>query len=370
MNSIVSKKTDKTGFKRLAVATLASFAMNLLATNEAFAHFFTKIADSNDPSFINFGFYPAINDRDTVIFSANLNEDGKATSIYTSNGTTILTIANTDERFSFFGNAPAINDAGKVAFLANLKTIGSGIYLIENGITNTIAESSQPIGVYENPVLNNEDAIAFSAATQEGRGLYISNGGVTTAITDTSSYSMLDGYAIADSGTIAFSASLGESERGIFTAYNGKTTTIADTNNTFSFLFPPAINNASTIIFKGVLKVGGEGIYTIKDGNITTIVDNSGSFSFFESYAVNDSDRVAFKATLDNGEVGIYTGSDPVADKAIAVGDILFGLKVTNLFLSNKALNNKSKFVFYAKFENGSSGIYLVDLAGEDNQRL
>ncbi|MER3590128.1 MAG: exosortase, partial [Mastigocladus sp. ERB_26_1] len=258
---------------------------------------------------------------------------------------------------------PVINDQGTVAFFANLDTIGSGIFTVSNGVTTTIAESSQPRGAFGLPVINNKSAVAFSSQVENGSAIFLSIDGSTTSIVDTNgSFSDFDGYAINDANTLAFSARLDTGERGIFTiTSDGVTVPIADTTGKFSFVFPPAINNPGTVAFKGVLKEGGEGIFTVNNGTITTIADNSNAFSFFENPTINDVGTVAFKGVLKDGGLGIYTGPDPVADKVIAAGDPLSGSTVTNIYFSNKGLNNNNQIVFYAILADGTGGIFRAD---------
>jgi hypothetical protein len=64
---------------------------------------------------------------------------------------------------------------------------------------------------------------------------------------------------------------------------------------------------------------------------------------------------------LDTGVTGIFTGADPIADKVIAIGDTLFGSRVTSLSFSNKGLNNSGQLAFVAGLENGISGVFRAD---------
>ncbi len=163
---------------------------------------------------------------------------------------------------------------------------------------------------------------------------------------------------------MAFSASLKNGGgRGIYTVdSSGATNTVVDTSGNFDFLFNPAINNTGTVAFKGVLDaLAGEGIYTASNGVVNKIVDNTDRFDFFENPTINDKGNVAFKGVLKGGGLGIYTGTNPDSDKVIAAGDSLFGTVVTDLYISNQSLNNSNQLVFYAKFDNGTSGIFRAD---------
>ncbi len=334
-------------------AVIAGIFMSSFTTSKAHAVSFTPIADTNT-TFNSFDFFPSINNDGTVVFSA-VGTGGSAI-FSSSNGTTSKIYDSVPLSLS-----PAINDAGTVAFGAN-RGESSGVFTIDSqGNLATIAENTDP-RVFDNPVINNKGTVALSSVAAGGREIFISNQGVKTTIADTSGlYSVLDGYALNDSGVVSFSASLKAGGRGIFTVDGGVTNTIANTSG-FSFLFPPALSNTGTVAFKGVLpKLAGEGIYTAHGGKITPIADNSGAFSFFENPAINNQDTVAFKAVLKDGGLGIYTGADPVANKIISAGDPLLGSTVTNLFLSRKGINDANQIVFYAQLANGTSGIFRAD---------
>ena len=78
--------------------------------------------------------------------------------------------------------------------------------------------------------------------------------------------------------------------------------------------------------------------------------------------AVNGAGALAFLATRGlGGNVGIYTGPDPVADKVIAVGDLLDGRVVVDLRLGERAINNngvdgRGQIVFAARLD-GDAGL-------------
>ena len=91
---------------------------------------------------------------------------------------------------------------------------------------------------------------------------------------------------------------------------------------------------------------------------ITTIADTSGPFANFAStYAINAAGAVAFFATLDNGNDGLFTGPDPLADKVIQSGDLLFGDTVRFVDIFTEGLNDAGQVAFYFELENGTRGI-------------
>ncbi|MGI2901892.1 DUF7453 family protein [Tolypothrix sp. VBCCA 56010] len=345
--------------KRLSVATAVGLVLSLLVNSEAFAFTYTKIADSND-HFNKFGFYPAINNEGTVTFSADLDAGGSG--IYIGSGENTSLIADSSGQFSSFFTF-AIADTGIVAFKAALDEASVGIYTNEN--TAPIAYSKVPAALGD-LAINSKGTVTFSQILDRGvRAVLTNNDGINTTIADTSDtspYSRFEGIAINSAGAVAFTAELKERGRGIYTVHGGNTMTMADTNGDFDFLFNPAINNAGTVAFKGVLdKLAGEGIYTSDGQTLTKIADNSSVFDFFENPAINNQGTVAFKGVLRGGGLGIYTGANPETDKVIALGDSLLGSTVTDLYFSNRGLNDKNQFVFYAKLADGRTGVFRAD---------
>ncbi len=345
--------------KQFSIATAIGLALSLLVNNEAFAFVYTKIADSSD-LFSKFGFYPAINNDGTVSFSAELDAGGSG--IYIGSGEKTSQIVDSSGQFrSFF--TPAIADTGLVAFKAALSQGGVGIYTCEN--TAPIADSRVAAALGD-LAINSKGIVAFSQILDQGvRAVLTNNDGINTTIadaSDTSPYNRFEGIAINNAGTVAFTAELKARGRGIYSVRSGNTTTMADTNGDFDFLFNPAINNAGIVAFKGVLKnLAGEGIYTSDGQTLTKIADNSSVFDFFDNPAINNQGTVAFKGVLKRGGLGIYIGPNPVTDKVIALGDSLFGSTVTDLYFSNRGLNDKNQLVFYAKLADGRTGVFRAD---------
>ncbi len=351
--------------KQFSVATAVGLALSLLVNNEAFAFTYTKIADSSD-LFSKFGFFPAINNDGTVTFSAELGALGSG--IYIGSGGNTTQIADSSGQFSSFFT-PAIADTGIVAFKAGLSQGGVGIYTSENTVPIANSKVAAALG---DLAINSKGSVAFSEIMDGGvRAVLSNNDGINTTIADasgTSPYSRFEGIAINNVGTVAFTAELKARGRGIYTVNGENTSTMADTNGEFDFLFNPAMNNVGTVAFKGVLKnLAGEGIYTSDGQTLTKIADNSSVFDFFENPAINNQGTVAFKGVLKGGGLGIYIGPNPVTDKVIALGDSLFGSTVTDLYFSNRGLNDKNQFAFYAKLADGRSGVFRAD---SDDQEL
>lgn len=127
-------------------------------------------------------------------------------------------------------------------------------------------------------------------------------------------------------------------------------------------MFTPSINDVGTVAFRAGLDAGGEGIFTSSGGSITTIADSSGLFSSFRSVSINNSGMLAFEANLDSGGFGIFTGTNPIADKVVAIGDPLFGSTVTFLgAFGQEGLNDAGEVAFFANLADGTSGIFRAE---------
>jgi hypothetical protein len=130
------------------------------------------------------------------------------------------------------------------------------------------------------------------------------------------------------------------------------------------FVGDPAINRSGTVAFRATLDTFEDVILSGKPGQFITIATSEGPrFSFFGVTGINNGGTVAFLGVLEEGGAGIFTGADPAADKVIQTGDALDGSTVTNVFASNKSLNNGGQLVFFAELEDGRQGIFRADPA-------
>jgi hypothetical protein len=58
--------------------------------------------------------------------------------------------------------------------------------------------------------------------------------------------------------------------------------------------------------------------------------------------------------------VGLYLGPDPIADKIVANGDLLFGSEVTGLEFWREGLNDSGEIAFLARVADGGSAIVVA----------
>lgn len=363
------EKESKVGmrFRLIVWAAAMGLLVGSAATAEATSYTFTKIADTKG-QFSSFGF-ASINDEGKVAFSAAY-PGGRG--IYRSDGATTTTIADTKDRFRMFFGPLSINDQDTVAFKASLYVGGFGIYTSDGETTRTIADAtastSSRFVFVGYPSVNDKGKVAFLASNAGGLGIFTSDGTSTETVSDTSG--LFSGFpgdpSINDGDTVAFLASNARGV-GIYTNEWSTPTTIADLSGPFNGLGHPAINNEGILTFWASLDAGGAGIFVGNGTAPTVIADTAGAFySFVGPSSINNEGTVAFWAKVDQQVSGIYTGPDPIADKVIAVGDLLSDYPVTGLVFSREGLNNAGQLAFVVRLGDGTQAVYRADPAASE----
>ncbi|WP_190447731.1 choice-of-anchor tandem repeat NxxGxxAF-containing protein [Trichocoleus sp. FACHB-832] len=343
------------------------FSLLISGKAEAASFSFTKIADTNG-SFFGFG-DSDINDAGTVAFAAFTGPSIGDQAIFTSSNGTITQLTNTNDPFGnfYFGKSLDINNSGTVAFEADLNAGGQGIFTSSNGTITRLVDTNSSFSFFYDIALNDSGTLAFTATVGQDQGIFTISNGSITPIADTSgSLTGIADPAINNSGTVAFTGTLDKEGvttfTNIFTNSNGIISPIIDANDLFFGATGAALNDNDTVAFRaGFLSNQNLGIFTSSNGVITKIADNSGT-SLLKSFGkplINNNGTVVFRGFSATGEVGIYTGSDSVADKIIASGDSLFGSTV--LFTAVTGLNNLNQILFYAQLTDGTTGIYRAD---------
>jgi hypothetical protein len=245
--------------------------------------------------------------------------------------------------FSAFTSNPSLNHSGLLAFTANLDAGGDGIF--------TQASGGSPLEAYKTGV---------------------SYGGFT--------FGGFSNPDLADDGTLAFRGGyLGGSTTGIFKGDGAAPTLIASTGGGPPVFGPtPAISSSGQYVAFMALSLdldgpgGAPGINGVFRGDgttIATIATTAGPYASFDTIAldvgptVNSSGMVAFFAALDGGDSGIFIGPDPIADRIIGTGDTISpgGPTVTQLRFHRDGLNDLGQIAFWAKFSDGTQGIYRAE---------
>jgi hypothetical protein len=328
------------------------------------AYRFINIADTTGP-FIYFQSAISINDLGVVAFNAN--QDSGVSGIYTGSGGPIATITDTEGPFRHFGPNPAINASGMVAFIADGDaSSASGIYTSDGNSLTPIALSGvgNPWFWVAAPSINDKGEVAFYGDPWDpgiAEGVFKGSGGPLTTIADATG--PINGPAfrtsINENGAVASAAFRDAGGRGVFRGDGQTLTTISTFIETGT---EAAINDSGDVAFLG--RSGGVvAIRTGSGGPLTSIVTESAMLRIASSPSINNAGEVVFLGSATGGSFGVYTGSDPLADKVIAVGDELFGSVVDvliNFGLDGPVINNRGEIAFHYELTNGVTGIAVA----------
>lgn len=354
----------------------ASFMLLLSPSAEAFT--FVEIANTKTSDFtdIDFSAY-AINDLGSVAFVAELDgEDG----IFAGDGGLVSTVVDSSDGFTSFSFVD-INSAGTVVFNDGA---APGIYTQSGGVITPLITGASSLGQigfsvggaspFLTPIINEAGVVAFFASNAAQEGLFTIDGGVITAIAESPDFDIFR-FSLNNNGEVAFFALSGLAPDGdaVFVSDGvGLPTPLPDPLG-FGTVETGVINDDGTVVFD-VLFVNDmgdavQGIFTQNGAQLDLVVDSSGGFASFGRPAINNQENLVFDAGLDLGSFAIFAGPDPVADRVVGIGDMLFGSTITSInFTQETGLNNQGQFAFTASFDDGSIGIFRADPEDSDFQ--
>ncbi len=351
---------------------------------------FVNIVDERGP--IGFGFTPqAVSETGTVAFVGYQGDIGGT--YLGSGGAVAQVVTNLDLPAGFSGLGTwALNASGVAARLVDrccnprhdliqlyeptgMRTIGevTGFGNIDNG--------------FHEPTINNSGAVAYSNYTSDRTGIVPvtltrwHNGSATTLVGAAADFHSIRAGGVNEQGDVAFVGGhygdLGEWLGASYYRTNGTTTTYI-AGPFPSAVGTPRMNDSGAIAFWALLDSGDEGIFVGDGGPLTTVAIADPTTPFYEfqdDIDINNQGTVAFTARLWDGTFGIFVGDDPVNDKVVQIGDLLFGQRVSGL--GRPHLNNRGDIAFWfevldPRVTNGHwSGIALAvnesPLAGDFN---
>ena len=125
----------------------------------------TAVADTNGP-WSRFHGLPVISDDGTVLFRGDCKDGVQG--IYASRGGSIRTVAETGERFESLGLFPSANARGTAAFAAMLRGGGSGVFTDDDGRIAHITEADGAFEAYRGALITNAGALVMIATPRGG----------------------------------------------------------------------------------------------------------------------------------------------------------------------------------------------------------
>ncbi|MBD2465486.1 PEP-CTERM sorting domain-containing protein [Oscillatoria sp. FACHB-1407] len=365
--------------KHLPSITLASLGLVLSLGSSAQAFTFVEIANTNTSGFTSIdSIVYSINDSGSVAFSANV---GGQSGIFLGNGGAIDTLVDPSEGFVNFSFID-INSIDTAVFITGGN---DAIFRTEGGVISSVIDIPSSLGLlgfdaggfppFSELFINESGTIAFKVNGAGGEGgIFTANGGVFTPIAELPDFDTFR-FSLNNNGEVGFFAisPLAPDGDALFIGDGtGMPTLLADPLG-FGTVEGPSLNDAGTVVFDALFvdEMGNalQGIFKQSGGDPQLLVDTSTDFSSFDRQAINNSETIVFDASLDAGFTAIFAGPDPVADRVIGVGDILFGSTIVSLsFTHQTGLNNQGQFAFTATFDDGSVGIFRADPDDSDPQ--
>ena len=354
------------------LATLAFAALPAAAQSERYT--FTDVSD-------NVGMSPVINNAGSVLVRRDAN-------LYTgpeSRKDRVLPDGHT------WTLGSAMNDGGTVVYqgfnTGNVQGIFTRTARGGTGANGGPAPAPFASTAYEyldfgplaptvSPAINNAKQVAFYARAKDGsgEGIFAGPDPATDAVAVAGPGTPFTGInpqftAMNNGGVVAFAATLAGGRKGIFTATRGvPATEIVSNALAFGTFAPPQINDFGRVAFAATTPGGSERIVTAGVGlSPDTVGSAGGAYAGFyvaeqTDYFVdiNNAGTVVFHARLRDGGHGIFTGNDPVADKLIAVDDVLFGQRVTAVNFRPGGLNDLGQLAFSYTLADGRTGVAVA----------
>ncbi|MEX2310759.1 MAG: PEP-CTERM sorting domain-containing protein [Pirellulales bacterium] len=346
-------------FSRHSCALLILGAAAIKATAASYS--FVNIADTRGP-FEDFDFLTqAVSDTGQVAF---IGTQGGVTGTYVGDGaSTMSVVPDLSPPAGFNRNGDfALNESGVAAALVArcCTPPESKIQLYEaSGTRNLIevASSGTIARALTVPAINDTEAVAFGIRTDDSAtgikqtSITRWSNGVSETVLDTSAgFTILGATGLNELGEVAFQGFKDGEGWSYHRTDGAMITRIADSAGPLNISGSPraAINDSGSVAFVASLDAGGEGIFVGNGGPLTTvaIADPTTPFYFIENdIDMNNQGTIAFFAGLWDGRNGIFTGTDPISDKVVAHGDILFGQFVTGL--GRPHLNERGDIAFW-----------------------
>ena len=267
---------------------------------------------------------------------------------------------------------PRINDSGVVAYrtreASHPSSGGRCCVFATDGTTIAVVDDPiRDIGNYISDYSNNGE-VAFEVGLTDGTvALVIGDGGELRTIADTNGpYREFRAATLrmSPSGIVTFAAWLdSQHDQSLFRVDNEGTTQIAGPGFPVLADEDSDVNDSGTVLFRGWSNLTGQGIFLSDGHTITTVVDSQGPyFTGFRHPILNAHGDLAFEG-LAPDQGGIYTGADPIRDKVIRVGDMLFGAMVDSV--GNPSINDRGDIAFDYHLTTGRSGIALARFVPE-----
>lgn len=285
----------------------------------------------------------AVSNNGILTFTASYNVGG-GQGVFTYDGATLTTIADTRTSPIFGIGDPHVNNNGTVVFRAGLNPFGTqlALYTGNGGPLTLIADTATlPGSAFLYPAINNKDVVAFTADLGGGgRAIFTSDGGSLTRLYDTTQFPFISSSSgLSDDGRVIFLARFGPEHNGVAIGDGGPIVIVGErTDGLTDFIAAPVINNNGEVVY-----AAGPGIYTGLDRELDRILrigdtlfgEEVIGFGLGQGEGLNDDGQVTFRVRLRNPLSGatreIIVRADPVSVIPEPTSLLLLGLGAAGL---------------------------------------
>ena len=246
-----------------------------------------------------------------------------------------------------------LNDSGTVAFGATLDAGPRAIYVATAG--NAPTSIASVTGYAPSLDINAAGTVAFIQFSSSNYSAMTASNGSSphTLYTTSNSSSTLSSISINNAGLAAFE--LSDNNGSLVTSSGGALTTIAASTSPFYQISVPPfgadISTGGEVVFWGGDTSAQGGIWTNAGGTVHNLLDSSGPFASFFAPTINASGLISFQATSDDGTNGIYT-----IDLAGHLTTIT--ASKTQSFVLGASINDLGRLAFLVHNADGSTAIY------------
>jgi hypothetical protein len=216
-------------------------------------------------------------------------------------------------------------------------------------------------------------------------GIYLIEDGVTRTIADVGmiapgTNAMFRGFIISaanDRGNVAFAAQADSTHLNLYAYVNGQLRLVLPAQvaypegGTFTTFDPLPDISGDTIAFKGFKGSGNYGVYSVKaDGTgLTRLMDRdqappggAQSFEALISFAYSEGVLVFHAAENGGASAGLYYAEGGSLFKILRGGELLDGKTIAGLHFTSREGLDRRQFCFIASFNDGSQAIYRGEI--------
>jgi hypothetical protein len=335
--------------------------------------------------------FPGVNSLGDVTFEGNtglVNGSYTAYGFFTGNGSgapTPIITSNNGSIGPLSNFALSINDSGFIGFLGCalpsptcFSSFVTTVYTSNGTTVNTLATGLlNSTGQAGNVAINNLGSVAFQNVnfqTLPGGSSIVeaAAGGTQTVIASTASgYQNLGpSVSLNNAGTVAFTGTDAVGRTGIFTGNGTTSTLIAHDGGAFgqvSIAEAPSINDSGVVPFAASNIPPGNGLNGVftSDGTTAGIITTTASGLAFGQAAINNNGVVAFIAGAGSSAQALLVGAAGVAPQTvIQTGDALGGSTMTSFGIGPNAINGVGQITFWASLADGTTGVFRADPSG------